>query len=312
MIYITVLSRSVFKIVLMTGIFLAGCSMVGGSPNRQPVADALTPSGTNTPWPAATATPIVSPWATVSPLATETPPVTATPTIAATPTATAVPSTPTDSPTPSDTPTITPTATITPTPQPPKGVLNVAQANCRYGPGAAYLYKFGLYQGISVEIEGRTDRGDWVYVLPKWYETGCWIKASLLAITGDVFSVGPYYGILPFSEYYPPPVITGLTRKGDEVWIAWEDVGMTEDKYRGYLIEAWLCKDGEVVFTPVHVDGTFVILKDEAGCSEPSKARIFTAEKHGYSKWRIIAWPPAVESGALHASASVSSLQTPR
>ena len=105
-------------------------------------------------------------------------------------------------------------------------------------------------------------------------------------------SVEPYYGILPFSEYYPPPKITGLTRKGDEVWIAWEDVGMTEDKYRGYLIEAWLCQEGETVFTPVHIDGTFVILTDKAGCDEPSKARIFTAEKHGYSKWRIIAWPP--------------------
>ena len=251
----------------------------------------------------ATSTETATSTVTVMPTATPTPTVTETPTVS---------STATNTPTPTETPTITATPTITPTPQPPKGVVNVAQANCRYGPGAAYLYKFGLYQGISVEIQGRTDRGNWVYVLPKWYETGCWIKASLLDITGDVFSVAPYYGILPFSEYYPPPVITGLTRKGDEVWIAWEDVGMTEDKYRGYLIEAWLCKDGEVIFTPVHIDGTFVILKDEAGCSEPSKARIFTAEKHGYSKWRIIAWPPAVESSALHTSASDPDPQAPR
>jgi hypothetical protein len=236
--------------------------------------------------------------ATKTPGAANTPTLTYTLTVTTTqtPTATAA-AKPTKKPKPSKTSTSTKTATITltptitPTPNPPTGIVSVAQANCRYGPGAAYLYKFGLYQGIPVEIQGRTDRGDWVYVLPKWYESGCWIKASLLDVTGDIFSVDPYYGVLPYSEYYPPPVITGLTRKGDEVWIAWEDVGMTADKYRGYLIEAWLCVDGEIVFTPVHIDGTFVILNDEAGCSEPSRARIYTAEKHGYSKWRNIGWP---------------------
>ena len=169
--------------------------------------------------------------------------------------------------------------------------MNVAQVNCRYGPGAAYLYKFGLYQGISVEIQGRTDRGDWVYVLPLWYEDGCWIKADLLEVSGDIFSVEPYYGSLPFSDIYPPPWITDVRRDGDQVFIAWSDVRMTVDKYRGYLIEAWLCVDGELIFTPVNVDGLVVVLSDEAGCHEPSWGRIYSAEKHGYSKWRIIPWP---------------------
>ena len=151
---------------------------------------------------------------------------------------------------------------------------------------------FGLYQDISVEIQGRTDRGDWVYVLPLWYETGCWIKADLLEVTGDIFSVDPYYGVLPFSDIYPPPWITEVTRTGDEVFIAWSDVRMTADKYRGYLIEAWLCQDGELVFTPLNIDGLVTVLNDESGCSEPSWGRIYSAEKHGYSKWRTIPWPP--------------------
>ena len=195
--------------------------------------------------------------------------------------------------TPTKTPTITLTPTITPTLPPPEGFVNVAQANCRYGPGWAYLYKFGLYQGISVEVQGRTDRGDWVYVLPLWYETGCWIRADLLEITsGDIFKVEPYYGTLPFSDIYPPPWITEVTRTGDEVFIAWSDVRMTADKYRGYLLETWLCQDGELVFTPVNVDGLSTVFVDEAGCSESSWGRIYSAEKHGYSKWRLIPWPP--------------------
>lgn len=51
--------------------------------------------------------------------------------------------TPVFSATPSLTPTITNTPTITPTPGPLKGKV-LEQANCRYGPGAAYLYEYGL------------------------------------------------------------------------------------------------------------------------------------------------------------------------
>lgn len=223
---------------------------------------------------------------------TITPTSSATPKPTGTTTATSVPTnTPTHTPTPTTSPTVTLTPTITQIPPPPEGYVSVAQANCRYGPGWAYLYKFGLYEGFSVEIQGRTARGDWVYVLPLWYETGCWIKTDLLEITGDVFSVEEYYGTLPFSDIYPPPWITEASRDGDEVFIAWSDVRMTQDKYRGYLLETWLCQDGELVFTPVNIDGHWTTFIDEPGCSEPSRGRIYSAEKHGYSEWRIIPWP---------------------
>ena len=245
--------------------FVAGCI---------PIGIAHTPSPTERP----------PPTLTVKPSSTHT----------LSPTRTAVPSftpTTTQTSTSTVTSTVTQTPTTTQTLPPPEGYVNVAQANCRYGPGWAYLYKFGLYEGISVEIQGRTDRGDWVYVLPLWYESGCWIRADLLKITGEIFSVEPYYGVLPFSDIYPPPWITEVTRTGDEVFIAWSDVRMTADKYRGYLLEAWLCQDGELVFTPVNIDGLWTTFIDQAGCSESSWGRIYSAEKHGYSKWRIIPWP---------------------
>lgn len=193
--------------------------------------------------------------------------------------------------TPGATATITLTPTITETPLPPEGILKVARAHCRYGPGAAYLHEYGLLEGIPVEILGRTDRGDWLYVLPLYFETGCWIKADLLEISGDIFSVEPYYGTLPFSDIYPPPYVISVNRSGDEVTVSWSNVRMTEDKYRGYLIEAWLCQDGELVFTPVNIDGFRTTFIDEPGCQEESHARIYSAEKHGYSLWRRIPWP---------------------
>lgn len=198
---------------------------------------------------------------------------------------------PTVSFTPSATATITLTPTITETPVPPEGILRVARAHCRYGPGAAYLHEYGLLEGIPVEILGRTDRGDWLYVLPLYFETGCWIKADLLEISGDIFSVDPYYGTLPFSDIYPPPYVISVTRSGNEVTVSWSDVRMTEDKYRGYLIEAWLCQAGELVFTPVNIDGFITTFIDEPSCDERSHARIYSAEKHGYSLWRTIPWP---------------------
>jgi hypothetical protein len=74
---------------------------------------------------------------------------------------------------------------------------------------------------------------------------------------------------------------------------------MTEDDYRGYLIEPWLCQGGKLVFKPVNYLGSFNefpntlywALTDEPGCSEPSHARIYTVEKHGYTGYINIPWP---------------------
>lgn len=225
---------------------------------------------------------------------------TSTPTATMTPTASPS-STPTASPTP--TPTMTPSASVTPGPSPtvtptptydPPDARVLVQANCRYGPGAAYLYEWGLYPGDRVEIWGRDALGKWVYVDPWTYVDKCWVRADLLDVfRGDIFDAPVYYSRLPYSELYPPPSNVRATRDGDRVIISWDPVWMTEDDYRGYLIEAWVCRDGQILFTAVGItEGTTAVLIDEPGCREPSSGRLYTAEKHGYSQWRRIPWPP--------------------
>jgi len=237
---------------------------------------ALTPP----PPPTATSTVTLRP----SPTLTTTPTETATPTVTFTPT-------PTDTPTPVCTPTITPTVTSTPTIAYPRATVLV-QANCRYGPGVGYLYEWGLYPGDRVEIRGRNEAGTWAYVKPRYYMDLCWVNASLLEISGDIFSVPPTEPVLPFTELYDPPRNVRASRQGTQVWIAWDPVWMTEDDYRGYLVEAWVCHDGQLVFTPVGVlDTTMIALEDEPGCSEPSHGRVYAVDKHGYTRWVAVPWP---------------------
>jgi hypothetical protein len=144
-----------------------------------------------------------------------------------------------------------------------------------------------------MEIIGRNEPGTWAYIQAIGGNNPCWINASLLKITrGDFMSLPVTYNRLPQSDLYKPPQKVSATRVGNEVTVFWSAVYMTEDDYRGYLIEAWLCQAGQIVFTPVHSDELAVKLIDEPGCFEPSGGRVYTAEKHGYTQWRLIPWPP--------------------
>lgn len=251
------------------------------------VLPALDPEPTATPSPMATATATTSPSAT----ATVTPSATLTATASSTVTATL---TATDTPTPAGTATITLTPSATPTYKPIAAAV-LEQSNCRYGPGAAYLYEWGLYPGVRVDIVGRNDLGTWAYVHPWTYFDRCWVRADYLEIRGDLAEAPPYYSRLPFGELYLPPTNPRASRIRDQVTIAWDPVWMTTDDDRGYLIEAWLCQDGQLVFTPLgthQYQQTTITVSDQAGCTEPSGARLYTAEKHGYTQWVKIPWPP--------------------
>ncbi len=202
--------------------------------------------------------------------------------------------TPELSPTPTLTPTITPIPSITPTPAPVEGSVNQL-SHCRYGPGAAYLNEHAFGVGLPVELLARNKDASWVYVLGKWFPSGCWIKVDLIDWKdgSDLFSVGEYYGLLPKSDLYVAPTSVSAQRSGDLVTVIWQGIYMTEDDYRGYLIEAWVCREGQIVFTPIHIDGTAVEIVDESGCLGASSARLFAAEKHGYTGWTGIVWPQA-------------------
>src|SRR5665648_798580 len=93
-----------------------------------------TVAGVN-PFPAATLTKTTTD--TPLPLQTSTPTATLTATMTASETPTA-----TETATPSETPTAT--ITLTPVVSIPEGTV-LQQTNCRYGPGSAYLFEWGLY-----------------------------------------------------------------------------------------------------------------------------------------------------------------------
>jgi len=258
--------------------FVAGLAYPGrplAAPTETPTA---TPTFTRTPLP-----PIAS--ATIPPTVTPTPTHSVSATASDTPTPAGPP---TETPRPSRTPSITPTPTF----DPPEGRV-LEQANCRYGPGAAYLYEWGLYPKNHVDLLATNDLRDWLYVHPWYFQGDCWVRADLIEVlSGDLSTLDPFYGLLPFSELYKPPRTVSAVRTGDEVVISWSEVWMTEDDYRGYLIEAWLCADGQLLFTPIAVDGLVYTVHDESGCLQPSSARVYTAEKHGYTEWRLVKWPP--------------------
>jgi hypothetical protein len=206
-----------------------------------------------------------------------------------------------------ETPTITPaytftpslTPTITPTPEPPV-VTVLVHANCRYGPGSAYLYKYDLTEGWRMEVVGRNLDGTWLYIQGIHGWNPCWVKASLVRLdTGNLDDVRITYSILPFSTLYRPPTGVWAVRNGNTVTIEWNAVWMTEDDYRGYLIEAYVCQGRQTMFVPIgsvppldqNTGTLYASVTDEPGCLEPSNARIYTVEKHGYTGYIMIPWP---------------------
>ena len=224
------------------------------------------------------------------------------------PTNTALPPTATDLPTETSVPTATetlipietsvPTATFTPTSIPTAiptyTVLRaevIQRANCRYGPGAPYLYKYGLVVGSNLEVIGRLDDAAWVELQAIGGDNPCWVKADLVDIKGDVFSVEPVYpdkAPLPVSPYYGLLTFKGVSRTDEQVNITWYGQALRagDEEYTGaplYLVETWTCENGEFKFTPYGLSLETITVTDQPGCAEISRARIYFSEKHGYA-----------------------------
>ncbi len=194
-------------------------------------------------------------------------------------------------------PTMTATETALPTITPTYAILRgtvLEQANCRYGPGSAYLYKYGVYSGYYMDIIGRNETGTWVVVQAIGGTNPCWVKASLINIKGDVMSLAPMWLPLPESPYYGPLTGAWADRDGTAVIISWDPLYLKagDDSLQyPYLVEAWLCQGGKLNFTPIGSWETMITVQDEPGCSEASHARVYGVEKHGYTAWVNIPWP---------------------
>jgi len=233
-----------------------------------------------------------TPTSTASATTTNTPTVTAshTPTFTQTPTKTPT-STNTPTPTISSTPTITPTPTFTF----PSVVVN-KQAHCRYGPSVAYLHAADLYPGDTGTVRGRYVNSYWLYVKLDKLNYWCWVSPSVVDVTGDITTVlftEPNLQAIG-SNMYDSPENVQVSRDGDMVTIAWNQMHMTEDDDRGYFIEAWVCQDGHYLWWttsfPNQYTTTYTV-RDEAGCPLPSSGEIYVVEKHGYSLPVTIPWP---------------------
>jgi hypothetical protein len=268
--------RQLIPSILLGLVFLAACSFpqaqVGNktvetqTPTVKPVTHTATPtvtaSSTTTPSPTASFTPSPSPSATFAPTATITP-----------------------------TPSLTPTSTFA-FPQ----VEVVTQAHCRYGPSTAYLHAADLYPGDRGSVRGRFAYSSWLYVKFDKLSYFCWVAPSVVDVSGDISTVWLTEPNLQQvgSNIYGPPQNVRAARDGDQVTITWDPMQMTEDKDRGYFIEAWVCQDGGYLWWTVSFSDQYTTsytVKDEANCAVPSRGQIYTVEKHGYSEPAEIPWP---------------------
>ena len=231
-----------------------------------------------------------------------------------TPTSTLVPftatstftSTPTDTATPSPTDTSIPTATLTETPTPIPtynvliGTVNVDRLACRYGPGWPYLYFFGLLKGNRLEVIGRLQSGNWIYVQAIGGNKPCWVKAEFMDLNGDVMSLEPVYpgkAKLPVSPYYPPTTVLSATRDGNTVKVTWLDIPLRagdeeDERMNHYIIEVWRCESGQLIFEPLATNYLEISFMDETGCNTPSHGHVLVQEKHGFAGPAEIPWPP--------------------
>jgi hypothetical protein len=239
-----------------------------------PLLATPTPTPSSTPIPTATSSPSPTPTATLTPTPTFTPTLTFTPSI-----------------TPSPTITLTPSITPTPTFDFPDAEVNVPAAHCRYGPNASYLHAGDLYQGDHGLVWNRNFNASWLWVRFDKLHYACWVSASVLDLQGDPFTVVVYHSPLPKSVLYGPPEWVEAEREGDEVVVTWEDVWMTTDDDRGYMIEARVCLEAGLVDLVVATDRTKHTFTDLESCEGESFGRLYAVEKHGYTDPIEIDWP---------------------
>jgi hypothetical protein len=228
---------------------------------------------------------------------------TATPTASNTPTATAT-LTPSNTPTPTDTPspTITPTPSVSPTPTYDflAGRINVDMASCRFGPGGGYLLRGTLYKDDLVEVTGYMYQNqNWLFLHTlERPDRNCWVSAELIDMYFDrslILPIDDPHLILPFTtQPYDALKGVGARRSGNVVTVFWQPFDYLPGDDSGqdkYLVEAWVCQEGEFVFRAYSTNSTSLEIQDEQTCSEPSHARAFGSDKHGYTSWVTVPWP---------------------
>jgi hypothetical protein len=213
--------------------------------------------------------------------------------------------TPTETLTPLPTETATPTTTFTPLPSLTptysilRGEVNQKHVSCFYGPSNDYLYKYGLVGGSHLEIIGILPDTGYIEIRAIGGTNPCWMNLKWMNVEGDINLVQPIDPMdidLPWSPYYGALSWVTAKRVDNGVTITWSPLVLRagdDSEQEPYLVEAWVCQNGKLVFIPTGTYSTQITLTDEPGCSEPSHGRVYGVEKHGYTPWLKVAWPPA-------------------
>ncbi len=262
--------KNFFRIALLICLLASACNLPAGGQATAtvtvPIVSATAIPSTKIPTATGTATLTVVPTETLPPTATFTPTITPTPTISATPTF--------------DFPTVT---------------VN-KQAHCRYGPSVAYLHAADLYPGDTGSVRGRYVYSKWLYIKFDKLKYFCWVAPTVVDIVGDISKI-KYTELnlqsIGSNRYGAPGGVTAV-RDGNKVTISWNQVKMTKDDDRGYLLELFICQSTIFMWwTDSYPDqySTSYTVKDEAGCAQPSSGKLYTVEKHGFSKPVTIPWP---------------------
>jgi hypothetical protein len=166
-------------------------------------------------------------------------------------------------------------------------------AQCRYGPGRAYLYKLGLEVGQAMAVIGRNEKGTWAQVTPLDRQFPCWVSAELIDVQGDLMRVPFAYTWLPKSPFYGPLNNVHARRVGGAVTITWDPFKIRRGDDSGqnrYLVEAWVCDGKELGLVAISTNDTEVEVEDRAGCTLGSHAKVYGVEKHGYTPPVRVGW----------------------
>ena len=218
------------------------------------------------------------------------------PTLAAIPTVTLppVPASPTAGITEAPLVTLAPPAAATPqatatSSGPLKGSV-LQRSNCRYGPGAYYLYKIGLREGAPVDVLGRTVDGGWALVQYTGTTNRCWINSKLIQVPGDLMGLPDSYqdsSSLPLASDFGPVSI--LSASGSAVvTVEWTPIILPEIALPGenemqYVIEVWTCVDGSPGFYSLGTNETEMTFEVDDSCGQISRANIVAQNKLGVS-----------------------------
>ncbi len=152
-----------------------------------------------------------------------------------------------------------------------------------------------------IELLGRMEYSDWVLTRAVGGTNRCWVNGGpeYLRITGDLMSLAPVdpHIVIAWSPYYTNGM-SGVSANRDENTVTVHYNGLQlragdDSEQTPYVLEAWVCQNGEFVFT---AEGSYrfaIEVQDEPGCAQPSHGRVAAAEKHGYTPFVDVDWPPA-------------------